>query len=146
MGKTNKNSVEYCFNHTKERMMKRHSLEITRDEYDALCSKYNSQELIKIINIEENQCVFETEFKGKELRFVWCNKRKAISTVFSMDDEIRVFLKRDKEETEAFLKAWTEKDPGLCLESKATFMFSAGVRKYGLKWSRREYVLRNEEK
>ncbi len=45
-----------------------------------------------------------------------------------MNEEIRSFLKREKKETEAFLKAW----------------FSAGVKKYGMKWSHREYELRNE--
>ena len=62
-----------------------------------------------------------------------------------MDKEIQAFLKREKEETEAFLKAWSKKDPSLCIELKAHLMFSAGMKKYGLKWSKREYELRNKE-
>lgn len=81
MAKTNKNSVEYCFNHTKERMLERHHLDITLNEYNILCSMYNSK-LTKIVGIEKNQHIFETEFKNKKFRFVWCDKRKTITTVF----------------------------------------------------------------
>jgi len=79
MGKTNRNSVEYCYNHTKERMYERHKLGLTREEYNDLCAKYMGAE---IIGIEKNQNIFETEFKGKTFRFVWCRKRKTITTVF----------------------------------------------------------------
>jgi hypothetical protein len=81
MGKTNKKSVEYCFNHTKERMYERHKLGLTRKEYDDLCVEYLEPH-INIIGAEKNQRIFETEFKGKIFRFVWCTKRKTITTVF----------------------------------------------------------------
>ena len=82
MGKTNRNSVEYCFNHTKIRMLQRHNLDITLEEYEALCTLYNSKWSITVLNTEKDQCVFETEFKHKKFKFVWCDKRKTITTVF----------------------------------------------------------------
>ena len=155
MGKTNRNSVEYCYKHTKERMFKRHQLKLSRGDYDDLCHRYSSfikksltpasQPPILIVNREKDQCVFETEYRGRELRFVWCDKREAISTVMSMDEEIRAYLKREQKENEAFFKAIENNNSSLCIGLKATQMFSAGVKKYGLKWSRREYVLRNEK-
>jgi hypothetical protein len=137
-------------------MLKRHELKLSREDYDILCERYTSVCIKKnyssaskppliVINREKDQCVFETEYRGKELRFVWCCKRNTISTVMSMDEEIRAYLKRENEENEAFFKAVLENDPSLCIGLKATQMFSAGVRKYSLKWSRREYQLRNEE-
>jgi len=62
-----------------------------------------------------------------------------------MDEEIRAYLKREQEETNAFFEAWNKNKPELCLEPKAHLMFSAGMEKYGLKWSKREYKLRNEK-
>jgi hypothetical protein len=59
-----------------------------------------------------------------------------------MDEEIRGFIKREQKETDAFLKAWSERDPSLCLEMESYKMFSAGVKKYGKKWSIREYEIR----
>ena len=157
MGKTNRYSTEFCYDHTKERMFERHKLKLSRGDYDMLCERYAavcikktlipaSWPPIVIISKEKDQRVFETEFKGQELRFVWCQKRETITTVMCMDDEILAFLKREHEENEAFFKAIKENDPSLCIGLKATAMFSAGVKKYGLKWSEREYVLRNEEK
>lgn len=156
MEKTNRNSVEYCYKHTKERLFKRHQLKLNRGDYDYLCHRYSSfikknltrasQPPILIVNREKDQCVFETEYKGKELRFVWCDKRGAISTVMSMDEEIQAFLKREKEENETFFKALRENNPSLCIGLKATLMFSAGVKRYGLRWSKREYELRNKDK
>lgn len=61
-----------------------------------------------------------------------------------MDKEIRAFIKRDKEETEAWLKAWSGK--GTCLKNESIKMWDAGLKKYGLKWSLREYELQNESK
>jgi len=62
-----------------------------------------------------------------------------------MDEEIRAFIKMEREESDAFLKAWSKKDPSLCLEMRAYKMFSAGVQKYGKKWSDREYEIRKKE-
>ena len=77
MGKTNKLSKEYSLNHVKERMLERHGLTITEKEYDAICTKQN----IKILSEENGQHVFEAEFKNKNLKFVWCHKRKTVTTV-----------------------------------------------------------------
>ena len=63
-------------------MFERHNLDLTREDYNALCTKYNSHESIKIISIEKNQHVFETTYKKLKLRFVWCDKRETITTVF----------------------------------------------------------------
>lgn len=92
MGKTNRNSGKYCFNHTKERMYERHQLGLTEGDYKVLCDRFISAQKRKltpalelpiiIINREKNQYIFETEYKGKKLRFVWSDKRKTITTVF----------------------------------------------------------------
>lgn len=80
MGKTNRNSIEYCFNHTKIRMLQRHKLDISQEEYNDLCSRYPEQ--VTILKSKEGQHIFETEFKGKKVKLVWCANRKAITTVF----------------------------------------------------------------
>ena len=77
MGKTNKNSKDYSFEHIKQRMMERHGIDISNDEYDIICTKYNNN----IISKENDQHVFEYAFKGKMLKFVWSNKRKRVTTV-----------------------------------------------------------------
>ena len=80
--KTDRNSVAYSFNHVKERMLERHNLDITQKEYEELCNNYlNKPILIDIIGYETNQKVFRTGFKTRMLTFVWCEKRKRISTV-----------------------------------------------------------------
>lgn len=63
-----------------------------------------------------------------------------------MDEEIRAFLKRRGEETDAWLEAWSKGDPNLCLERLSTPMWFAGLKKYGSEWVLREYELRNLEK
>ncbi len=80
--KTNRKSLKYCFEHTKQRMLERHSLDLSREEYNTLCTKYNSHKSIKIISIEKDQHVFETDYKNNTYRFVWCDNRCTITTVF----------------------------------------------------------------
>jgi len=80
--KTDRNSVAYSFNHVKERMMERHNLEINQKEYEELCHNYlHKPILIDIIGNETDQKIFRTGFKARILTFVWCEKRKRISTV-----------------------------------------------------------------
>jgi hypothetical protein len=50
------------------------------DEYDVICLRYKLK-LITIVGIEEAQHIFETEFKGRMLKFVWCDKRGRVTTV-----------------------------------------------------------------
>ena len=80
MGKTNRNSVEYSFDHTKARLFKRHKLNITMAEYDVICLRYKLK-LVTIVGIEDGQHIFETEFKERMLKFVWCDKRERVTTV-----------------------------------------------------------------
>lgn len=66
--------------HTKIRMLQRHEMDIALIEYEQLCSRYCSGE-VNITGVEKHQHIFETEFKGKNLKFVWCLRRKTITTV-----------------------------------------------------------------
>lgn len=61
-----------------------------------------------------------------------------------MDDEIRAFIERERKETQAFLEAWDKRDPSLFLEQLSVKMWFAGLKKYGKKWSDREYELQKE--
>jgi len=61
-----------------------------------------------------------------------------------MDEEIKAFIKREREEWSAFMEAFTKKDPDLCIENKSCQLWSEGLEKYGMKWSEREYELRND--
>ena len=71
-------------------------------------------------------------------------RRREVNLNSMMDEEIQAFLKREKEETDSFLKAFAEKNPSLCLEMEAYKMWFAGLKKYGKKWSDREYQLREK--
>lgn len=86
--KTNRNDPEYSFNHTKDRMWERHKLRLSRQDYEQLCFYYiqnkadNPRVPVQVIGVEDHQKIFMTEFKKKKLKFVWCDKRKTITTVF----------------------------------------------------------------
>jgi len=59
----------------------------------------------------------------------------------SMDDEIREFHRIERREIEWFFRAFGGEE-GPWEEKIAYKLFSAGIKKYGIKWSHREYKLR----
>ena len=86
--KTTKNKIYSCF-HTRSRLLQRHHISMSLEEYDLLCQKFIDQVYnnkfrgITIITREEsnNQIIFKANFKDKLIKFVWCGNRKLITTV-----------------------------------------------------------------
>ncbi len=69
----------YSFNHTKDRLLERCQVSLSFDEYNELCQRYIDNK-VTIDNVEGEQIVFLTGFKGNMIKFVWSNKRKLITT------------------------------------------------------------------
>ena len=89
MGKTRKDR-NYSFNHTKQRILERYNLEITREWYDEMCDRiinnrpgWRQIDLIpqdddtQIIIELNGSCLVES---GDEIIVVWSDKRQYITT------------------------------------------------------------------
>lgn len=75
-------TVKDSCRHTIERVKERYGLLMTPDDYNLLCWSFSENIGIEIINEERtnNQIIFQTIFKDVLIRFVWCIKRKLITT------------------------------------------------------------------
>lgn len=70
--KSKRNSVEYSYLHTKERLLERYDLEISRKEYDNLNQIILHLPPAKFEeDANEMQGIFYKNFKGKEVIFVY---------------------------------------------------------------------------
>lgn len=76
--KTKKDRAYSC-RHVQERLLERCNVSMSINEYDKLCQNYIDKK-VKINNIESDQVMFTTSFKGKKILFVWSNKRNLITT------------------------------------------------------------------
>ena len=74
----------YSYQHTKQRLSERHNLTLSEYEYNNLCQKFIEKK-IKIIVEEKsnNQVIFETTFKNKQIKFVWNNSHQLITTTLT---------------------------------------------------------------
>jgi len=73
----------YSFNHVKNRLKKRHDIDITLDEYDWVCKSLKDDKC-PIIAIERQkddvQKIYDLMFKNRMVRFVWSESRQLITT------------------------------------------------------------------
>lgn len=74
---------EYSFNHTKERLLERFNLSLSKEEYKILCelcmtkvSYINSL----VIKESEDQEIHQLFFKGHNIKFTFNNKKGYITT------------------------------------------------------------------
>ena len=76
-----KKDRQYSYNHMKQRLSERYSVKLTMSEYDVLCHQYIA-DTVEIVDTDKSndQIIFKTMFKNKIIKFVWCNKRKRITT------------------------------------------------------------------
>jgi len=79
--------LEYSFNHTKDRILERYDIKITRAFYDNMCldMKKLSSPCVKIISAEPQkddiQIIADIHYKFMEsIRVVWSSKRRCITT------------------------------------------------------------------
>ena len=69
----------YSFSHTRERLLQRCQVSMSLDEYNELCQRFIDKK-VTIDNVEGEQVVFLTGFKGNMIKFVWSSNRKLITT------------------------------------------------------------------
>ena len=69
----------YSFSHTRERLLQRCQVSMSLEEYNHLCQKFIDKK-VTIDNVEGEQVIFLTGFKGSMIKFVWSSKRKLITT------------------------------------------------------------------
>ncbi len=86
--KTEKN-IEYSFNHTKTRLSERYDIEITKEEYEHLCSLVKLKLDIDIVRVEyqedDTQYVYDLNFPRRNpIRVVWSDKRQCITTALPL--------------------------------------------------------------
>lgn len=85
--KSKRNSVEYSYLHTKERLLERYDLEISRKEYDNLNQIILHLPPAKFEeDANEMQGIFYKNFKGKEVIFVYSFTLGWIKTVLPNED------------------------------------------------------------
>lgn len=69
----------YSCRHVKERLLERCQVTLSSEEYDKLCQEFIDKKVV-IDCIEGEQVIFQTNFKNKQIKFVWSNNRKLITT------------------------------------------------------------------
>jgi len=88
MKRKNLDQEEYSYQHTKQRLLERYGMTISKVEYHKLCKKVRERK--NIISIGTNQqkkglqLVIDTLFKSKIITVVWENDRDCITTVLPM--------------------------------------------------------------
>ena len=85
MKRKNMDQKEYGYTHTRDRLIERYGLKITREEYNDLCEQVRDQRDVMITgkNLQKKgiQFVLKTKFKGETIVVVWENNRDCITTV-----------------------------------------------------------------
>jgi len=81
-----KKDIEYSFNHTKDRLLERYDLKITRAFYDGMCNDIKEKSpVVTVVNVETQkddvQIIVDIKYKFIEtLRVVWSENRQYITT------------------------------------------------------------------
>jgi len=79
--KTIKNK-EYSFHHFVQRMKERHNFDITKEDYEVLCSMVAKKEPIRIeIQKNDTQKIYDLFFYSTYIRVVWSDVRQYLTTV-----------------------------------------------------------------
>ena len=88
-----KKDILYSFNHTKERLAERYSIEINAMDYVEMCDRIDKKKDVKFISEERQkkdiQQIYDMSFKSlicptKIIRVVWSKANKCIKTVLPM--------------------------------------------------------------
>jgi len=73
---------EYSFNHFKKRLKERFNHDVTRSEYDFLCSIINGCYLVSTeVQKNDTQRIYDVGFQGILIRVVWSETRQCVTTV-----------------------------------------------------------------
>jgi len=81
-----KKDADYSFNHTRDRLLERYDITITRAFYDGMCKDIKDLTSdVTLIDIEkqkdDTQMIFDIKYKFIEsIRVVWSDERACITT------------------------------------------------------------------
>lgn len=85
--------IEYSFNHTKQRMLERYDLSLTRQEYDALCGDVRLKRNVAEVGREKQkgciQIIYTASFKHRIVLLVYEDTRDCITTVLPGDIDLQ---------------------------------------------------------